>query len=76
MAKNNDANLFPLGEDKTPYRKLTSDFVSTDTFRGEEVLIVEEEGLKLLSEAAFSDINHLLRPGHLQQLANIMKDPK
>lgn len=76
MAQNNDANLFPLGEDKTTYRKLTSDYVSIDTFRGQEMLIVEEEGLKLLSEAAFSDINHLLRPSHLQQLANIMKDPE
>src|SRR5690606_32799749 len=30
----------------------------------------------LLSEAAFADINHLLRPNHLQQLANILKDPE
>lgn len=76
MAQSKDASLFPLGEDKTPYRKLTSDYVSTDTFRGQEILVVNEEGLKLLSEAAFADINHLLRPGHLRQLANIMKDPE
>src|SRR5690606_3420984 len=30
----------------------------------------------LLSEAAFADINHLLRPGHLQQLARILEDPE
>jgi len=59
--------LFPLGESETPWRKLTDDYVSVDKFRGEEVLVVEPEGLRLLSEAAFADINHLLRPGHLKQ---------
>ena len=68
--------LFTLGADATPYRKLTSDFVRVDTFRGEEVLVVDPEGLKLLAEAAFVDINHLLRPGHLAQLAKILDDPE
>jgi len=68
--------MFPLGKDETPYKKLTSDYVSTDTFRGKEVLVVEAEGLRLLSEQAFSDINHLLRPGHLKQLASILDDPE
>ncbi len=70
------APLFPYGADETPYRKLTSDFVSVDTFRGEEFLIVEPEGLRLLAEAAMGDINHLLRPGHLAQLAKILDDPE
>ncbi len=47
-----------------------------DTFKGQEVLTVDSEGLRLLSEAAFADINHLLRPGHLQQLAKILQDPE
>jgi len=68
--------LFPLGESETPWRKLTDDYVSVDEFRGEEVLVVEPEGLRLLSEAAFADINHLLRPGHLKQLASILDDPE
>jgi fumarate hydratase class I len=76
MADQATASLFPLGADDTPYRKLTSDFVSTDTFRGQEILTVEPEGLRLLSETAFSDINHLLRPGHLKQLAAILEDPE
>ena len=50
MAEPAFADLFPLGKDKTPYRKLTSDFVSTDRFRGQEILSVEAEGLRLLSE--------------------------
>ncbi len=76
MAEASAADLFPLGEDDTPYRKLTSDHVSVDTFKGQEVLTVDPEGLRLLSEAAFADINHLLRPGHLQQLAHILEDPE
>ncbi len=76
MAEASAADLFPLGEDKTPYRKLTSEHVSVDTFKGQEILSVDAEGLRILSEAAFADINHLLRPGHLQQLANIMEDPE
>ncbi len=71
-----DTGLFPLAPDATPYRKLTGDFVSTTTFEGEEILKVEPEGLRLLAEAAFSDINHLLRPGHLAQLAKILDDPE
>ena len=76
MAEPAFADLFPLAKDETPYRKLTSDFVSTDVFRGQEILSVDTEGLRLLSETAFADINHLLRPGHLKQLAHILEDPE
>ncbi|MBI1619630.1 fumarate hydratase [Aquamicrobium zhengzhouense] len=76
MANPAAANLFPLASDDTSYRKLTSDFVSVDTFRGQEILTVETEALRLLSETAFSDINHLLRPSHLKQLASILEDPE
>ena len=69
-------NLFPLGKDETEYRKLTSGHVSVENFRGQEVLVVEPEALRLLSETAFGDINHLLRPGHLKQLAHILDDPE
>jgi fumarate hydratase class I len=68
--------LFPPMQDETPYRKLTGDHVSVSSFEGEEVLKVEPEGLRLLSEQAFADINHFLRPGHLQQLAHILEDPE
>jgi fumarate hydratase class I len=69
-------DLFPLGDDKTSYRKLTSDFVSVDTFKGQDVLTVEPEGMRLLAETAFADINHLLRADHLKQLASILDDPE
>ncbi len=70
------STLFPLAKDDTPYRKLSSDHVSVATFEGEEILKVEPEGLRLLAEQAFCDINHLLRPGHLAQLRAILDDPE
>jgi len=70
------ATLFPLGKDETQYRKLTSDYVSVVEFDGEEVLKVEPEGLRLLAEQAFADINHLLRPSHLKQVRAILDDPE
>ncbi|CAK0753290.1 fumarase A [uncultured Gammaproteobacteria bacterium] len=66
--------LFPLGPDTTAYRKLTDQFVAIDHFAGQEVLKVEAAALRLLAEQALIDINHLLRPGHLQQLRNILDD--
>ncbi|WP_342633239.1 fumarate hydratase [Notoacmeibacter marinus] len=77
MAEAAITDIFPLsGKDETPWRKLTDDFVSVDSFRGEEMLTVEPEALRLLSETAFADINHLLRPGHLAQLRKILDDPE
>ncbi|RLQ88095.1 fumarate hydratase [Notoacmeibacter ruber] len=76
MAQSAVTEIFPLSSDETPWRKISSDHVSVDTFRGEEILTVEPEALRLLSEAAFSDINHLLRPGHLAQLRKILEDPE
>ncbi len=66
----------PAGPGPTPYRRLDVGGVSVDRFRGEDVLVVEPEALRALSEAAFRDINHFLRPGHLQQLASILDDPE
>ena len=68
--------FFPLRPDGTPYRKLTSDYVSTIDAGGERLLRVAPEGLTLLAEAAFADIAHLLRPGHLGQLRKILDDPE
>ena len=70
------SEMFPLGKDTTPWRKLTSDHVKVESFQGEEMLVVEPEALRLLSEAAMGEINHFLRPGHLAQLAKILKDPE
>ncbi len=69
-------DLFPLGTDQTPYRKLSDDFVSEIKIGEKTYLNVDMEGVRLLAEEAFKDINHLLRPGHLKQLASILDDPE
>jgi fumarate hydratase class I len=66
--------LFPLGKDNTPYRKLDVSGVRTEKVLGRDVLVVPAEALKVLAEEAYADINHYLRPGHLQQLRNILDD--
>jgi fumarate hydratase class I len=68
--------LFPLGKDSAPYRKLTSEGVRVERIGGREVVTVEREAMRALAEAAFTDINHLLRPGHLRQLRSILDDPE
>ena len=69
-------DLFPLGPDTTTWKKLTGKYVGVEEFRGQEILTVEVDGLRLLAETAFGDINHLLRPAHLKQLAKILDDPE
>jgi fumarate hydratase class I len=68
--------LFPLGKDTTAYRKITADGVRVETILGKEVLVVSHEAMRALSEAAFTDINHLLRPAHLASLRHIVEDPE
>src|SRR5215211_7622624 len=68
--------LFPLGNDSTPYRKLTEEGVRVETAMGRDVVVVAREALRVLAETAFIDINHLLRPGHLAQLRQILNDPE
>src|SRR4030081_427340 len=68
--------LLPLGEDETSYRKLTGDHVATASFEGERIVKVAPEALTLLARQAVNDWQHLLRPGHLAQLAAILDDPE
>ena len=68
--------LFPLGVDDAPYRKLTSDFVAKGEFEGRHIVKIEPEALTLLAAQAFVDSAHLLRPGHLASLRAILDDPE
>ena len=65
---------YPLGKDETDYYLLTKDYVSVSEFEGQTVLKVEPEGLTELARAAFRDTNFMLRTGHLEEVANILKD--
>src|ERR1700691_1256526 len=68
--------LCPLGKDETPYGKISSDGVRVEKVLGEEVLAVPRAAIRALAEAAFTDINHLLRPAHLASLKAIVEDPE
>ena len=50
--------------------------VETVTYGDHQFLKVTPEAIRLLTATAIRDISHLLRPGHLQQLANILDDPE
>lgn len=70
------SDMLPLGEDDTEYRLISSDGVSTMELAGRTFLKVEAEALTRLTAQAMHDINHYLRPAHLQQLRNILDDPQ
>jgi len=76
MATFEYTDILPLGPDTTPYRLLTSDGVEVVQAAGREFLSVSPEAIALLTREAMRDIQHLLRPGHLQQLRNILDDPE
>lgn len=68
--------MFPLGEDKTEYRLLTKDYVKVVECDGRRILKVDPKGLELLSREAMADVSFYLRAEHMQQLADILKDPE
>lgn len=68
--------IFPLGPDTTNYTLISSDGVSSFETPQGRFLQVDLSAITLLTERAMRDIAHLLRPGHLQQLADILKDPE
>lgn len=76
MAEFQYQEIFEHSADTTAYRKLTSDYVSTSTFEGQEIIKVQPEALTLLAREAMDDIAHLLRSSHLEQLSKILKDPE
>ena len=70
------SELLPLGPDTTEYRLLMTEGVSTFSTSEGTFLKVSPEAITRLTEHAMRDIAHLLRTSHLQQLANILKDPE
>ena len=70
------SDLLPIGEDKTEYRLVSTEGLSTFSAEGIEFLRVAPEALERLTAEAIHDINHYLRPAHLQQLQNIVNDPE
>ena len=71
-----NSKLLPLGPDKTVYRKISSEGISQVKTDLGTFVRIETSAITLLTQTAMRDIAHLLRTEHLQQLANILKDPE
>lgn len=70
------SDLLPTGPDKTPYRLVTTEGVSTVDVDGQTFLKVSPEAIQRLTAEAMHDISHYLRPAHLAQLRRIIDDPE
>ena len=70
------APMFQVGSDTTEYYLLSKEGVSTAEFEGKTILKVSKEALTQLANAAFKDVNFLLRRSHNEQVAKILIDPE
>ncbi|WIX89312.1 fumarate hydratase [Amycolatopsis sp. DG1A-15b] len=69
--------VLPLGKDTTTeYRLVTDEGVETFEAAGRTFLKIAPEALTTLARTAITDIQHLLRTSHLQQLRAIVDDPE
>ena len=69
-------DLLPIGPDKTEYRLISNEGVTTFSADGRQFLKVSKDAISNLTQVAMHDISHYLRSEHLEQLANILKDPE
>ncbi|MCR3718438.1 MULTISPECIES: fumarate hydratase [Prauserella salsuginis group] len=70
-------DVLPKGKDtETEYRLVTADGVKVVEAAGRRFLEVSQEALTTLARTAITDIQHLLRTSHLQQLRSIVDDPE
>ncbi len=65
---------FPVEVDKTQYKFLTDQFVSTLQAAGEDFLRIEPEGLTFLAAEAFRYVAFFLRPSHNEKVAAVLSD--
>ena len=68
--------LFQITPDESDYRLVTEDGVSSQNAGDRRFLLIQPEAIARLTEEAFADISHLLRPDHLAQLQKILDDPE
>lgn len=67
--------ILELSEDSTLFSRLKMEGVRVEQHGKREVLCIEPQVLELLSQRAFRNVNHLLRPNHLSKLRKILDDP-
>ena len=66
--------LFQIGDDGTEYRLVSREGVHFEKLGDRPILVVEPGALSRLAEEGFSDISHLFRRAHLEQLRSILDD--
>lgn len=67
-------DILDVEHPEVPFHRLDLPKPTIEKFRGENYIIIPDETLTQLTNIAFHDMNLYLRRGHLQQLANILKD--
>ena len=67
---------YPINQDKTEYRKITSDYVSIEKCGDREILRIQPEALQVISKEAMMDVSFYLRTSHLEMLKKILDDPE
>lgn len=67
---------YPLSKDKTAYKLISSEHISTVEVDGRKILKVNPKALELLAEKAMIDVSFMLRTSHLEKVAKILDDPE
>ena len=67
---------FPLGKDRTRYRKVAGSekYVSVASFEGHEFVKVDPEALTIVANEAMRDASFLLRAEHNESVGRILRD--
>lgn len=69
-------NPFPLSKDKTAYKLISTEHISTVECDGRKILKISPKALEILAQQAMIDVSFLLRTSHLEKLAKILDDPE
>ena len=67
---------YPILNDTTEYRKITSDYVEVKQYGDRTVLHIDPKGIELLAKEAMTDVSFMLRTSHLENLRRILNDPE
>ncbi|MBS1196185.1 MAG: hydro-lyase, Fe-S type, tartrate/fumarate subfamily, beta subunit [Actinobacteria bacterium] len=68
--------MFERGPDTTVYRALGAEGLAVEEATGRRFLRIDLEVLRHLAAAAVTDVSHLFRTSHLEQLRAILDDPE
>ena len=68
------STMFPVTNDNTEYELLEKNYVSSETFQNKNILLIQPEAFRIITENAFYKISHLYRSSHLKQLKKILED--